>query len=89
MTSTSSAASSPSSSVSASPSDRAASLASDSTRDPQGERGSSFPCITSEMIQRATEVLWASGRLEADADGVDQMLVYRMLRAALHFEAKD
>jgi hypothetical protein len=39
--------------------------------------------VTEEMIQVATEILWESGRLEHEADEVDQLVVEEMLRAAL------
>lgn len=39
--------------------------------------------VTQEMIQAATEILWESGRLEYEAEGVDQLVVEEMLRAAL------
>jgi len=39
--------------------------------------------VTEEMIQVATEILWESGRLEYEAEGWDQLVVERMLRAAL------
>lgn len=39
--------------------------------------------ITPEMIQVATQVLWDSGRLYAEADGTDQLIVKEMLEAAL------
>jgi hypothetical protein len=40
--------------------------------------------VTEEMVQAATEVLWESGRLYPyEADGSDQLVVERMLRAAL------
>lgn len=39
--------------------------------------------VTPEMIQVATEILWESGRVEYEAEGVDQLVVERMLRAAL------
>jgi hypothetical protein len=39
--------------------------------------------VTQEMIQVATEILWESGRVEYEVEGVDQLVVERMLRAAL------
>lgn len=39
--------------------------------------------VTTEMIQVATEILWESGLLEREAEGVDQLVVEEMLRAAL------
>lgn len=39
--------------------------------------------VTPEMVQVATEILWESGSLERIADGVDQLVVEEMLRAAL------
>lgn len=31
--------------------------------------------VTPEMIQVATEILWESGRVEYEAEGVDQLVV--------------
>jgi hypothetical protein len=39
--------------------------------------------VTPEMIQVATEILWESGRIEYEAEGVDQLVVEQMLRSAL------
>ena len=39
--------------------------------------------ISPEMIERATRVLWDSGRLEYEALGADQLIVKEMLEKAL------
>ena len=39
--------------------------------------------ITPAMVQRATEILWASGAVSCEMDGADQLVVRKMLEAAL------
>jgi hypothetical protein len=52
-----------------------------------GQAGDKSACgelgITREMTQAATEVLWASGAVAYEANGADQVVVDRMLKAAL------
>jgi hypothetical protein len=45
--------------------------------------------LTPEMIERATRVLWQSGRLTYEAPGADQLLVKKMLESALSHSSPD
>jgi len=45
--------------------------------------------VTPEMVQRATKVLWDSGRLYAIAEGTDQLVVRKMLEAGLGAKVRE